>query len=74
MTQMTEQMSRGDLPQDQRQQMTERMGRMGMMMRRMSGLGARPAMKEPERQKQMGEMRKQMDGMIRDMGIAPGTK
>jgi hypothetical protein len=74
MTQMTDQMSHGELSQGQRRQMVEQMERMSMMMRRMSGLGARPAMKEPEWQTQMGEMRKQMDDMMHDMGLTPRTK
>jgi hypothetical protein len=45
---VTEQVSRGELPPDRRQQMAERMGPLSMMMRRMSGLAARPAVKEPE--------------------------
>jgi hypothetical protein len=36
---------------------------MANIMRRMSGLGARPHMKEADWQKQMGQMRKQMDEM-----------
>jgi hypothetical protein len=37
-------------------------------MRRMSGLMARPAMKEAELAKQMNEMRKQMDDLMRESG------
>jgi hypothetical protein len=43
---VTEQVSRGELPPDRRQQMAERMGPLSMMMRRVSGLAARPAMKD----------------------------
>lgn len=71
MGQMTEQMSRDDLAPDQRQQMAQRMGRMSMMMRRISGLVARPALKEADWQKQMNQMRKQMDEMIRDSRMTP---
>lgn len=71
MTRMTEQMSLGELTSDQRKQMAGRMTLMSAMMRRMSGLAARPAMREPERQKQMGEMRKQMDEMMGSARMAP---
>jgi len=71
MTRMTEQMSLGELTPDQRKQMAGRMTFMSTMMRRMSGLSARPAMREPEWQKQMGEMRKKMDDMMGNTGMAP---
>jgi hypothetical protein len=71
MGRMTEQMSPGDLTPDQRQQMAQRMGRMSMMMRRISGLVARPALKEADWQKQMNQMRKQMDEMLRDSRMTP---
>jgi hypothetical protein len=71
---MTEQMSRGELTPEQRAQMGRRMGLMSTMMRRMSGLEARPAMKEAEWQKQMNQMRKQMDEMMRDSSMKPGAK
>jgi hypothetical protein len=74
MTRMTEQMSKGELTPEQRKQMAGRMALMSTMMRRMSGLAARPAMREPEWQKQMGEMRKNMDGMMRDPIVTPGAK
>lgn len=71
MGQMTEQMSRDDLAPDQRQQMALRMGRMSMMMRHISGLVARPALKEADWEKQMNQMRKQMDEMMRDSRMTP---
>jgi hypothetical protein len=74
MGQMTDQMSHGELAPEQRQQMVERMDRMSAMMRRMSGLEARPAMQPDEWQKQMGEMRGQMDSMMRDSRMMPGAK
>jgi hypothetical protein len=46
--------------------MGQRMERMATMMRRMSGLAARPAMANPESQRQMEKMRKQMDEMMRE--------
>ncbi len=71
MGQMTEQMSRNDLTPDQRQQMALRMGRMSMMMRHISGLVARPALKEADWEKQMNQMRKQMDEMMRESRMTP---
>lgn len=71
MTRMTEQMSKSELTPEQRKQMAGRMALMSTMMQRMSGLAARPAMREPEWQKQMGEMRKQMDGMMSNPQMAP---
>lgn len=44
------------------------------MMRRMSGLAARPAMANPDSHKQMEEMRREMDAMMRDARMAPGVK
>jgi hypothetical protein len=74
MGQMTEQMSQGELAPEQRQRMAERMDRMSAMMRRMSGLEARPAMTPDEWQRQMKEMRSQMDGMMRDTRMMPAAK
>ena len=74
MNRMTEQMSQGELKPEQRKQMAGRMALMSSMMQRMSGLAARPAMREPEWQKQMGEMRKQMDAMGSDSKMMPGAK
>lgn len=74
MTRMTEQMSQGELTPEQRKQMAGRMALMSTMMQRMSGLAARPAMREQEWQKQMGGMRKQMDGMVRDSTMVPSAK
>jgi hypothetical protein len=63
MSAMTDEMSRGELTPEQNRKMSERMGSMASIMRRMSGLGARPHMKEGDWQKQMDQMRKQMDEM-----------
>lgn len=63
MSTMTDEMSRGKLTPEQNRKMSERMAVMANIMRRMSGLGARPHMKEGDWQKQMGQMRKQMDEM-----------
>lgn len=66
MSAMTEQMSQGALTPEQRKQVAQRMALMSAMMRRMSGLEGRPAMKEAEWQKQMDQMRKRMDEMMRN--------
>jgi hypothetical protein len=71
MTQMTERMSQGELTPEQRKQMAGRMTLMSTMMKRMSGLAARPAMRDSEWQKQMNQMRKQMDGMTGNPRMAP---
>ena len=71
MGQMTEQMRRGDVTPDQRQQMAQWMGRMSTMMRRISSLVARPALKEADWQKQIDQMRKQMDEMMRNSRMMP---
>ena len=63
---MTEQMSHGPLTPEQTKQMARQMERMSKMMRMMSGLESIPAMKDAESQRQMGQMRKQMDEMMRD--------
>ena len=70
MGQMTEQM-RGDLTPDQRLQMVQRMQKMSMLMRRLSGLEARPAISERKWKKQMDQMRRQMDEMMRDSRNTP---
>lgn len=74
MSAMTEQMSRGDLTPGERKQMAQRMALMATMMRRMSGLEARPAMSEPEWQRQMDQMRKQMDDMMRQSTMKPASR
>ena len=73
MGKMTDQMSH-DLTPEQRMQMGKRMEAMASMMRRMSGLEAMPAMKEAEQQRQMDEMRTQMDEMMRSSSMRPETK
>jgi hypothetical protein len=71
MSKMTEQMSGSDLNPEMREQISRRMELMSTMMRRMSGLAARPAMSDAESQKQMEEMRGQMDDMMRDSRKMP---
>lgn len=64
MGRMTEQMGRENLTSNQRQKIVQWMERMSTMMRRISGLVARPALKEADWQKLMNQMRKQMDDMM----------
>jgi len=71
MTSMTEQMSRGELTSDQRLDLAQRMKRMSMLMRRMAGLAARPAIIGPKGQTRMHQMRKEMDELMRDSGTTP---
>jgi hypothetical protein len=71
MSRMTEQMGDAKLGPAQRVQLARRMARMSVMMRRLSGLAARPALKEPEWQRRMGQMRRQMDEMTRDSRMGP---
>jgi len=61
MTRMTEQMSRGDLSP---QKMSEQISRMAKMMQFMSGLVARPAHTHAQLQKEMDQMRAQMNEMM----------
>jgi hypothetical protein len=70
MSQMTKQMSEPLTPA-QRLEMGQRMSRMSVMMRRLSGLAARPVMREREWQKRTGQMRKEMDEMTRGMRMNP---
>jgi len=70
---MTEQM-RAELPPERRAEMGLRMGLMSTMMRRMSGLEARPAMKEAKWQQQMDQMRQQMDAMMGAPSMKPSAK
>lgn len=74
MTGMSDQMSQGNLTPEQGKQMAQRMERMSGMMHRMSGLAGKPAMSDPEFQKQMGQMRKQMNDMMRAAPMSPGAK
>ena len=74
MTRMTEQMSRSDLKPDETKAMTERMSRMAKMMQFMSGLGARPAHTHAQLQKQMDQMRLQMNEMKKNSQMAPTAR
>ena len=71
MTRMTEQMSGTQLTPDQRFGMAQRMQRMSTMMRRLSGLAARPVMRDREWRRQADQMRKQMDEMMSDRRMTP---
>ena len=74
MSKMTDEMSHGGLTPEQNKKMAKRMEGMSTMMHRMASLGARPSMREPEYQKQMDQMRKQMDSMMHDQSMPPKTK
>ncbi|HZQ14098.1 MAG TPA: hypothetical protein VFB31_14935 [Pseudolabrys sp.] len=74
MSRMTEQMSRGDLTTEENKKMGDQMGRMAKMMRFMSGLASRPAHSHAQLQKQMDQMRRQMDEMKVNSQMAPGAK
>ena len=74
MSRMSDQMAKGVQTPEQRKDMAQRMGRVSTMMQRMSGLAARPAMANPESQKQMETIRKQMDEMMRDPKMTPPKK
>ena len=74
MSRMTEQMSQGALTPDQQKQMAKRMEFMSAMMRRFSGLEARPAIKHGNVDKQLDQMRKQMDDMMSSSKMAPGAR
>lgn len=74
MGQMTEQMSRAAPSSEESKKMGQQMGRMAKMMRFMSGLAARPAHTHAQLQKQMDQMRAQMDEMMRNSRMAPGAK
>jgi hypothetical protein len=58
-------MKKNEMSPDARNRMQQRLSEMSEMMRRMSGLADRPSMNDPENQKQIREMRKQMDTMMR---------
>jgi len=74
MSRMTEEMSQGELPPHQQKQMAQRMQFMSTMMHRLSGLEARPAIKHGELDKQLDQMRKQVDTMMGNPKMAPGAK
>ena len=56
-------MSRLELSPEDSETMSERMGRMAKMMQPMSGLAARPAHNHAQLQRQMDQMRAQMNEM-----------
>jgi len=74
MSKMTEQMSQGALTPDQQRQMAKRMAFMSIMMRRLSGLEARPAIKHGDMDKQLDQMQKQMSEMMGGTKMAPAVK
>ena len=74
MSKMTEQMSQGALTPDQQREMAKRMAFMSIMMRRLSGLEARPAIKHGDMDKQLDQMQKQMSEMMGSAKMAPAVK
>ena len=74
MSKMTEQMSQSALTLDQQRQMAKRMAFMSIMMRRLSGLEARPAIKHGDMDKQLDQMQKQMSEMMGSPRMAPAVK
>jgi hypothetical protein len=74
MARMTEQMSRGDLSPEDSKKMGEQMARMAKFMRFMSGLEARPAHSHAQLQKQMDQMRIQMNEMMSNSRMAPNAR
>ena len=62
---MSGQMAHGNLSAAQQKQMAERMRTMGTMMDQMSGMMGKGMMMDDGQQKQMGEMRMQMDNMMK---------
>ena len=74
MSKMTEQMSQGALTPDQQREMAKRMAFMSIMMRRLSGLEARPAIKHGDMDKQLDQMLKQMSEMMGGAEMAPAVK
>ena len=74
MSKMTEQMSQGALTPDQQREMAKRMAFMSIMMRRLSGLEARPAIKHGDMDKQLDQMQKQMSEMMGSPRMAPAVK
>ena len=74
MSKMTEQMSQGSLAPDQQTQMAERMEFMSTMMHHLSGLEARPAIKQGGMDKELDQMQMRMDEMIGNPKMAPDAK
>ena len=74
MGRMTERMSQGQLNPEENNEMAERMTRMAKMMHFMSGLEARPAHDHAQLQKQMDQMRAQMNEMKGNSRVTPGAQ
>ena len=65
MNKMQERMAKGEMSPERQQRMQQQLKEMSTMMARMAWLADSPAMNDPEVKKQTGEMRKQMDNMMR---------
>jgi len=70
MMEMSGRMSQGQMTPEQQKQMAERMRIMATMMDRMSGMAGKGMMMDADMQKQIGEMRRQMDDMMKGGGTA----
>ncbi len=64
MMSMSGDMSKGNMTTDQQKMMSERMGKFATMMDHMSNIMGKGMMMDDSQQKQMGEMRMQMDNMM----------
>ena len=73
MNKMTEEMSRGELTIQQRKDMSQRMERMSNMMHSMAALSG-PAMRDPESEKKMDQLRREMDQMMRAQPMQSSAK
>lgn len=65
MNKMQDEMGKGGMSSEQQKRMQMQLRDMSDMMKQMSGLADRPSMNDPETRKQVGEMRKKMDRMMR---------
>lgn len=65
MNKLQKNMAKGEMSPEKQKRMQLQLKEMSDLMTRMAGLADRPAMKDPEVRKQTGEMRKQMDHMMR---------
>ncbi|MGB5080365.1 MAG: hypothetical protein WBO23_06450 [Burkholderiales bacterium] len=65
MNKMQESMATGEMLPERRKRMQQQLKEMSDVMSRMAGLADRPSMNDPDTRKQTGEMRKQVDDMMR---------
>jgi hypothetical protein len=60
---MRDQMAKGDMTPAAEREMAAQMQELSGLMRRMAGLIDRPTMQSPERERQLAEMRRQLDAL-----------